>query len=65
MPENRFSDSAPLNGVRARLLTGQPEPTPYHVEVYKDGQIVDKKRFESKAEAEQFCNQVMKNAART
>lgn len=54
MSDLKFSNEPPKNGKSARLITGMPGPTPYHVEVWINGVLSHTRPFASKDEAERY-----------
>lgn len=53
MSDLRFG-GAPKNGKQVLLKRGNPQPTPYHVEVWIDGKLVETRKFATDAEARKF-----------
>jgi hypothetical protein len=57
MSDLKFSDNPPKNGKSVRLISGQPAPTPYHVQVWVNGVLSRTQVFASKNEAERYLRQ--------
>ena len=51
MSESKFG-GPPRNGKQVKLTFGHPDPTPYHVEVWNDGQLVKAQIFTHLQDAE-------------
>ncbi len=54
MSDLKFGDNPPKSGKQARLTGGHGHPTPYHVEVWVDGHLINTRKFACKADAERF-----------
>ena len=54
MSESRFDSEPPKNGKCVELTRGHPSPTPFHVSIWIDGLLSDRRKFEDLTKAESF-----------
>lgn len=50
------SGDSPKNGRQARVTTGHPAPTPFHVEIRADGELTEVRKFFEREEAERWTD---------